>query len=578
MSADSEAARQEAGTTEAIAVVPDARRDEPGRRRGWAACWGLAALILAAAVLFVVYLRLSNTFPEDSDQANLGLQAQEMLHGNLLLHGWTLSDTSFYTTELPQYMLLELFLGLNTGMFHAAAAMTYTLALLLAALLAKGGATGRRGMARVLVAGGIMLAPQLGSGVMILLGMVGHIGTSVPLLLIWLVLDRMRARWYLPVVTGVLLAWAAVGDSLVLALGVAPLVLVCAVRVVQGLLSAARARGSGASTPRAARVRRELRSRWLELSLAGAALAAAATSRAVIRAIRANGGFGLHAVTFQLEPVSQWAGRFTATWHGVLQLFGADATSQSPGTGQDFAFLHLVGVALVVIALLLASGRFLTRLSLVDQLLAVAVAVNIVAYLTSSVGMLNAHEMAVVLPAGAALTGRMLVARQRSARAGRIRLLRPSRYAGWARAAMVTVGALVLAGYLAGLGVETAHRPVPAAKTGLASWLAAHRLFYGLGGYWEASIVTVDSGGRVKVRALAQPSLVADMWEAKGSWYDPRAHRATFIVLDSQPGFLNYWEPVALVRRDFGVPSRTYQFAPYTVLVWDKNLLTSISR
>ena len=126
------------------------------------------------------------------------------------------------------------------------------------------------------IAGGIMLAPQLGSGVMILLGMVGHIGTSVPLLLIWLVLDRMRARWYLPVVTGVLLAWcSAVGDSLVLALGVAPLVLVCAVRVVQGLLSAARARGSGASTPRAARVRRELRSRWLELSLACAALAAA---------------------------------------------------------------------------------------------------------------------------------------------------------------------------------------------------------------------------------------------------------------------------------------------------------------
>ena len=30
-----------------------------------------------------------------------------MLHGNLLLHGWTLSDTSFNTTELPQYMLLE---------------------------------------------------------------------------------------------------------------------------------------------------------------------------------------------------------------------------------------------------------------------------------------------------------------------------------------------------------------------------------------------------------------------------------------------------------------------------------------
>ena len=130
-------------------------------------------------LLFAVYLRLSNTYPEDSDQANLGLQAWDMLHGNLLLHGWVLSDVSFYTTELPQYMLLELIGGLNTGVFHAAAAMTYTLTLLLAAMLARGRATGRRGVARALIARGIMLAPQLGFGVFILLLTVGHIGTSV---------------------------------------------------------------------------------------------------------------------------------------------------------------------------------------------------------------------------------------------------------------------------------------------------------------------------------------------------------------------------------------------------------------
>ncbi|HWG15229.1 MAG TPA: hypothetical protein VG268_18325, partial [Streptosporangiaceae bacterium] len=212
--------------------------------------------------------------------------------------------------------------------------------------------------------------------------------------------------------------------------------------------------------------------------------------------------------------------------------------------------------------------RFFTRLSLVDQVLAVAIVANVVAYLVSNLATLNAHEMAVVLPAGAALTGRMLVAGQRRARAGRLA----------ARAAALTAGGLVLAGYLAGLVTEASHPPVPAAKTGLASWLAAHHFAYGLGGYWEASIVTVNSGGRVKVRALGQYSLAADLWEARESWFDPRAHRATFIVLDSQPGFLNYWEPAALVRRYFGVPSRTYHFAPYTVLVWDTNLLVSVPR
>jgi hypothetical protein len=50
-----------------------------------------------------------------------------MLHGNLLLRGWHLSDVSFYTTELPEYMLVEAVHGLGAGVVHAGAALTYTL-------------------------------------------------------------------------------------------------------------------------------------------------------------------------------------------------------------------------------------------------------------------------------------------------------------------------------------------------------------------------------------------------------------------------------------------------------------------
>ena len=82
-----------------------------------------------------------------------------MLHGNLLLRGWWLSDVSFYTTELPEYMLVELARGLNPRVINAAGAATYTLLLALAAWLAKGRATGTAGLLRVLIAGGIMLAP-----------------------------------------------------------------------------------------------------------------------------------------------------------------------------------------------------------------------------------------------------------------------------------------------------------------------------------------------------------------------------------------------------------------------------------
>src|SRR5215468_4465457 len=107
---------------------------------------------VAAAVLFVCYWRQSLTQPVSSDGAANALQAWDMLHGNLLLHGWLLSDVSFYTTELPQYMLIEAIRGLGPGVVNLAAAMTYTLLVLLTGLLAKGGADGREGRARFLLA------------------------------------------------------------------------------------------------------------------------------------------------------------------------------------------------------------------------------------------------------------------------------------------------------------------------------------------------------------------------------------------------------------------------------------------
>src|ERR1700736_1666870 len=102
---------------------PDPRQ-AAGRRRParWAAA---AAWAVAGLILFACYWRLSWTALVNSDGAGNALQAWDMLHGNLLLHGWKLSDVSFYTTELPEYMVLESVLGVSAGVVHVAGAMTY---------------------------------------------------------------------------------------------------------------------------------------------------------------------------------------------------------------------------------------------------------------------------------------------------------------------------------------------------------------------------------------------------------------------------------------------------------------------
>jgi hypothetical protein len=136
----------------------------------------------------------------------------------------------------------------------------------------------------------------------------------------------------------------------------------------------------------------------------------------------------------------------------------------------------------------------------------------------------------------------------------------------------------VLAGYTAGLGYGISQPEVPPANTSLASWLLEHHYTYGLSGYWTSSSVTVNSGQRVQVRALMQYTMKRDLWMSDVSWYDPKLHYANFIVLDSLPGFFNHWEPRALIKKYFGRPARTYHTGPYTVLVWDRNLLDSIPR
>jgi hypothetical protein len=531
------------------------------RRAGRAA--GLAA---AAVVLFLCYLRISRTVPVNSDGASNVLQAWDMLHGNLLLHGWALSDVSFYPTELPQYMLLAAVRGLRPDVVHLAAAMTYTLLVLLAGLVARGGATGTRALARVLIAAGIMIAPQLGTASYTLLLSPDHVGTAVPLLLIWLLVDRARPHWLMPAVVAVLLTWAQVADSLALLIGAVPLAVACLARAWRG-----GARGDGADAPD------RLVPRWYDLSLAGAALASAGAAPLVIALIRVSGGFAVSAPGAHLASPVLLPRHATLAVRGVLELFGAGFFGQGGALDVLFAAAHLASVALAGWALILALRRLLRWEDLLVPALAVAMLLNLAAYIVSrtAVDIRSTREIAAVLPFGAVLAGRLLADRllaglqpaERTARIGRR-----------ARLALASAAATGLVCYLAALGYAAAQPSVPAESQDLAAWLAAHHLSGGLAGYWLADSTTLDSGQQILVVAVAisHGKLAwGRNWETKPSWRDSRSHYANFVVTVRGPGY-----EVAVTQRaardTFGRPARTEYFGRYTVMIWDKNLLGAV--
>ena len=508
--------------------------------------WTAAVWLLGVIAAFACYLQLARTRAVNSDGAGQALQAWDMLHGNLLLHGWSFGDVSYYTTEIPQYVLVELVRGLNEDVVHVAAATTYTLATLLAALLAKGNSTGRQAWQRALIAVGIMLAPQLSSGVNILLSSPDHIGTSVPVMVVWLILDHARPRWYIPVIAGVFLGWAMVADMLVLYIGVLPLVLVCAIRVYRAVIVE----------------RKPLAAQWYDTALAAAALVGAAAAVLALRIIHAHGGF------FMPAPNAQFVQGGTAlvhnlgiTFEGLLLLGGADFFGLRPTAGNAFTLLHVVGVFLAAWGTWLAARRFLRDHDLVAQLLVTGVAINLAVYVLSTRANVvsQTREIAAVLPFGAALAGRLLAGRLNAAK-------------------LMPLLLVVLIGYLAGLAHEISQPPAAAQNQQLTSWLAARHLHTGLSGYWESNIVTLTSGDRVQIRQVKpyRGRLIASAYESKADWYDPDRNTADFVVLS--PGGAGYpgFSSEQAVLATFGKPARTYHVGSYTVLVWNSNLLSDL--
>jgi hypothetical protein len=552
--------------------VPEEKTGRARPLRRWAAT---AAWALAALAAFAVYLRLAETTPVNSDGAGQAIQAWDMLHGNPLLKDWRLSQVSFYTTDTPQDIVAEMVRGYGYRVVQAGAAITYTLVMLLAALLAKGRATGREAAVRVAIAAGIMLAPQLGHGTSLLLSSPDHLGTALPVLLAWLVVDRCGRRWYVPVVTALLLAVDVAGDRLGLVIAVLPLLAVCAVRIGQGLLE--QRRGGRPGERRRLGIPRPLR---FEAALAAAAVVSAVVAALILHLISSAGGFVLEPLSTRVVPWPVIVDHHVPlAGQGLLLLAGADFIGLPAGIRTFFVMLHVAGVALAACAITVTAWRFLRGKDIVAQLLLAGIAANVVVFVMGTYAVMWAdnRHMEPVLPFAAVLAGRQLagplirMARRGTADRGPV-------LAGLARRTLAPVLGLVLAGYVAGLGLELTAPPAPPQNAQLTAWLEAHKLGTGLSGYWEASVVTLTSGGRVPIRTVqvVNGKLTGSVTETKASWYDPARSYADFVVLyPGVPGYVGFTGRSAAVAT-FGEPAQTYHVGQYTILLWHKNLLADL--
>jgi hypothetical protein len=403
------------------------------------------------------------------------------------------------------------------------------------------------------------------------------------------------------VLVGLLLTWAQL-DDLVAAFSCAlPLALACAAppaaaagRLLAGRMRARRGR---LSAPPLA-WRREAALHGYDLALLLAAVVSFGLAQLANRAINGLGGFYLHAIPAQSQ-ISPWAAvpaQVRTLGQNLMYLFGSNFWVK-PQVLSDYAYLHLIGLAVALIGLLIALWSWpradrVTR-TIVVGLFAVFAA-SAVSPLMQPIS--GAHEIAIMVPFGAVLAGRAigpwLAGRQAptpgtatprvpTSRAAtpRVATARPAR-TPWSAVARVSVACALAAagiGYLCNLGYNAAQPSRPSVNQALADWLVAHHLTSGIGGYWDADVTALGSGGKVTVAPVVDRAGYGYPWESKASWFDPKARSATFIIAHVQQLGAGHLSVDQATDR-YGKPAREYFLGKTVVLVYHRNLLKSVIR
>jgi hypothetical protein len=517
--------------------------DQPRRRRhlafpsarSWLAALGWA---IGAAVIFALFFRITVTKWVDSDGANNALQAFDMLHGHVLLHGWIIGDATYYTFELPLIALVEIFFGLHNVTMNVAEALIY---LIVAAWSVAIAVTGSRGVSRAVrgaVVVAVLAAPALiSSDMWIPLGIPDHTGTTVFLLVSCLLVDRApRWRFTAPLICLILCA-GQIGDVTVRFVAVPAIAAMCAYRVL---------------------AERKLRSGDGANLLA--AVAAVPLALGVRAAMLHFGAYLMVAPKTKLAPVSQWGHNASLTWGAIRMLFGAQGGPNSPpaGTGVIFGYGCLFIAAIGILRVLWrwrTAGRG-------EQVLLFAIAANLAVYILSTLpGPSSPHDIVAVLPSAAVLAARAIVPERIT-----------SRVTAVAATAFATAAALVP------LSVS-ATRPIPITNIApLAAWLQAHGLRYGIGGYWDGGAVTLQTSGQVQIgtvhmaRGVASAEIALYPWENNTLWFEPARHYANFLVLN-----LAHTDLVGPgAAHILGKPISTAIVGNWEVLVYNENVLTFI--
>ena len=506
----------------------------------------ISAAIVAAftGLVSLLYATSVHTGAGDSDKATTILLGQAMSEGHFLLHGWILPPGNYWTTDAAFYALAVRLDGLRPTLLYAEPAVVAAVTISVGVLIAFEGRHHSAGFAGA-VAVIALLALATPAMDFWFVGKGFHVATVLYALVALGALRRGRFGWGWALAVA-LLSFGMLGDLMIVAYGAVPL-------FVAGLVTMLRER------------------RWHSgIAQVTAAVASIGIGSLVLWLTEVFGRFKPGA-PLPLAGLSQMLANL-----GHLFIYGADLVGLTNGHlatgGVPLALLgaHAVG-ALCMAACLLgalallvagvirrrsrsqvpAGGQELWRLD--DMLLIATFGSAATFVILAGPNGLGTHFLISPVVFASVLTGRMVA---------RMWLKVP---AGWAVRALAIAGIAVSLSFGAGLGYALS-RPEPAQPaSALATWLEAHNLRNGIGGYWASAITTVESSGAVTVRpvSVGTNGVWRMMSQSPASWY--ARQRFQFFVCYSSKSCKS---AITFVTGTWGTPTHLYEVGQYRVMVW----------
>ena len=502
------------------------------------------ALFASTGLVLVLDAISARVYAGGSDRATAILEGQAVGSGNVLLHGWILTHDSFWTIDAFFYALAVRIGGLRPGLLNLEPALAVAIAVVVGAFVASRAHRGGAAIAGAATAVVLLAFPTYAMS-SFLLGGPDHVSTAVLALLAFIFLRRGGFDWRWAVAVAAL-AFGMLGDLLMVAYGIAPV-------LGAGVVSMLRKRdwrvGIAAVTASAAAIVASEIVSWLARAMGafksvdGVSVATSAQMLVNLRHVLSYGA-GLVGFTYGFD-----AGRV-------------------PTALQD---VHVLGALLIVACSAAAIAKLVrgvvrgrreatgpgteTERWWLDDVLVIAMFGSAATFVVLAVsGVPGARYLVATVVFASVLSGRIVAQAWQRLRPGRM------------TRAICVVGVAVSLCFAAGLGCTLAQPVAAQSASTLASFLEAHHLRNGVGGYWAASITTVESRGAVTVRpVLADPDgkLGRYMKLSSANWY-----------AGQQFQFLVYETPVyqgvdsASATKTWGPPAHTYVVGGYHVLVW----------